>query len=138
MKTKFIIFLIGIAFIGCDMAIKDNIVGNYYITAADVGEQAALSYKDSEGENYYHVIQSCVYSVGFNDKFIVAKQHPYEFVKGIDKSVTLYYILPILSERDWNIDDGLIGPLDKNQFKVKSDSLGIQNIGFTIVYDYMK
>lgn len=61
--------------------------------ASDAGEQCSLSYKNST--SYPEIIPTCVYAVGFNNEFIIAKQHPYEFSKELDKSIIHYYILPM-------------------------------------------
>jgi len=132
-----LILLIGVAFAGCEYAIEDPVVGNYYMVATDTGEQCGLSYKDSDS-GYGGVIRACVYAVGFNDNYIIAKQHPYEHGKELDKSITNYFILPLKRGMNYRTMNGLIGPLTMAEFNQKSKELSIDNLEFSMVYDYME
>jgi hypothetical protein len=137
MKKMLFIVLIGVGFFGCEFAIEDQVTGKYYMIASDSGEQCSLSFK-LNNSGYSTIISACVYSVGFNDYYIIAKQHPFEFAKELDKSVTQYFILPLNNGKNRNSKHDLIGPLSLNQFELETDRLDIKGIKFTMSYDYME
>jgi hypothetical protein len=82
------------------------------------------------------VVQCCVFAVGNNDKYIIAKQHPYDPTssKGPDKSITNYFIVPVEDYHNWIKNNIKIAPLSQSEFDQKRKELGIENIQFTIVY----
>ena len=57
---------------GCqDLAVKDNIIGNYYLVAADQIEGTCLSYHESDDLNYSCLIESAVFGVGFDERYMI-------------------------------------------------------------------
>ena len=72
------------------MALKEKITRAYYLTAADVLDQCALSYNYSEEEGCFVIVPRTVFAVGFNDNYIIVKQHPDN-----NKKHTNYFIVPI-------------------------------------------
>ncbi|HEX4850918.1 MAG TPA: hypothetical protein VFV08_08940, partial [Puia sp.] len=82
---------------GCMNAVsRQEIVKNFYLMTVDVEEQSSLTYGDEkDGGNYGIVIGPAVFAVGYNDRFIIAKQHPWAAGKAVNKAVTNYYILPV-------------------------------------------
>lgn len=126
--------LIFIFLSGCqDFVIEENVTGNYYLIATDIYEDLALSYKLKE-DGYLGVVGETVFSVGFNDDYIIAKQHPFNM-----KHITNYFIIPIYKEYTLYPEKGIIGPMNYIDFNKKLKELGIYNkISFTIDYDKLK
>lgn len=85
----------------------------YELTWIDNPDEVSLSYRVNN-HSTIPVIEPTVYSVGANDKYIVAKQHP----KG-DIKVTNYYIINLDSGGDqYAPDKGLIGPLSETEYRL--------------------
>ena len=138
MKRIVLYLLILNCITGCGgFAVKEKIIDNYYLIALDETEQMSLDYIEEEysdilgGTNYPTIINSTVFGVGFNDKYMIIEQHPRVFPYPCDKSITNYYILPIKKGMNWRTKNGLIGPLSKDQFNQKRKELNIENISFT-------
>lgn len=119
MRINIFYSVILLALIGCveGFELKEKIIGNYYLTAVDNPIDCALSFRESNGSNYTMIIDATVFAVGFNDKFIIAKRHPFN-----QRTITNYYILPL--KRVWD-NKGLIGPLTFEQFNMKRKELNI-------------
>ena len=128
---------------------KKHLVGNYYLTASDVIEQCALSYHNekTDGHNWGEIIGSTVFSVGFNEKFLIAKQGAISY-KERDRFHILpwrkeervigdirYYILPIEKNMNWKTKNGLMGPLTELEFQEKRNALGINALTFSFNVD---
>jgi hypothetical protein len=112
-----------------------KVIGNYYLFG-DSFEFMALYY----GPPYYlggiGVVQYCVFAVGNNDKYIIAKQHPFDPAssKSLDKSITNYFIVPVEDYHNWSKNRTKIVPLSQSEFNQKRKELGIEDIPFTTVY----
>jgi uncharacterized protein YxeA len=137
MKTiiYLIIFLILTNCIGGGgFVIDEKVTGNYYLTATDVIEQLSLSYHTEDmGDIYGKVIGETVFSVGFNNKYIIVKQHPTIEDKS-NLKITNYYILPLKEKMDWKTNNGLIGPITLDKFNLTCKELHIEDIKFAINY----
>ena len=79
-------------------------------------------------------ISGYVYSVGYNDKYIIAKQHPLKkgFYSKPNYEITNFYIIDILENRK-GYKNGIIGPLSESKFNnfLEKNSL-LDKIQFTI------
>ncbi len=121
-----IIFLLS----GCvdpfGMAIKKHVVGKFYLTAPDTGEQTALSYQEPSGKLYSIIVREKVIAVGYNEQYIIAEQK---------RDKINYFIVPINNKKkvkgNWF---GEIGPLTLNQFNAKKKALGLEKVKFTVFY----
>jgi len=125
---------------GYGFALKKHIFGNYYIIASDVIEDASLSYLDEEDkDNFGEIIGATVFAVGFNDNYIIAKQYctnSKELKMSEHETIKVnYYILPVLEKMDWRNKNGLIGPLNEEQFEVTRELLHLTNVEFSINID---
>ena len=120
--------------VGCKGLSSKKITDNYFLIAMDYEkEKTNLSYKISSGD-YIGVITSTVFAVGYNEDFIIAKQHPRKFPNPPDKSITNYFIIPIKDKVRQSPDDNKIGPLTESEFKEKRKELGIPDeVTFSIV-----
>ena len=129
---KLLAILILCLFSGCSgFLVKDHIVDDFYLIATDSPQQSSLSFCDpGDNEGCAGIIKATVFAIGFNTKYIIAKQHPSN-----NKSITQYFIVPIkLKDKVWGNYFGLIGPLSLKQFNSKRLELNIpDSVTFTKV-----
>ncbi|MGF7081657.1 hypothetical protein [Mucilaginibacter sp. UYCu711] len=108
------------------MAIDKQVVGKFYLTAPDTGEQTALSYQGSSGSSYSVIVCEKVIAIGYNDQYIIAEQ---------ERGKINYFIVPINNKNKvkghWF---GEIGPLTLNEFNAEKKALGLEKVKFTIFY----
>jgi hypothetical protein len=71
-----------------------HITDKFYLVAPDLIEQLNISYHYKD-QSYFGVVDQTVFAVGFNEDFIIAKQHPSSWDKPINKDTTLYYLIDI-------------------------------------------
>jgi len=71
-------------------AVHKQLTDEFYLTAPDLIEQLSVSYHYSSA-SYSGMVNETVVAVGYNDKFIIAKQRPAD----TDTDITLYYIIDI-------------------------------------------
>jgi hypothetical protein len=101
--------------IGCfcieGLAYKDDLPGDYAVWAVGVREWASIVKRlpGSPGSLGEEVVGPMVYAYGWNDEFIIAKQHPLVNVSSIDPTTTLWYIIDLHS-------DTVHGPLTEEQY----------------------
>ncbi len=130
-----VLCLFDVANIGCFpwSAIDRRLIGNFYLIAPDVDEQLCLSECDSPCSGLYGtIIGNTVFAVGFNNQYIIAKQHPCTDEYKVNKNVVKYYIFHAYHKGSY--ESNLIGPLNLTEFEEKRKELNIENIDFTIVY----
>ena len=90
---------------------EEDLGNGYAVWAADVMEQAMIVHKGKGGSASTRVVQPMVFAYGWNDDFIIAKQHPVkkgEYIK-IDISLTYWYIVEVAS-------GNVHGPLSEDEF----------------------
>ncbi|HWW40119.1 DUF3997 domain-containing protein [Pedobacter sp.] len=108
---------------------RKNIIGDYYLTTTDGNKRDVYIDFKLESGDFIGVIPSTVFSVGHDDKYIIAKQHPFTYPSKVDTSITNYYILPI-QKQTLSPELGLLGPLTFENFEAKRKKMGIVNILF--------
>jgi len=133
LKYTWIVLLV--LLLSCGSIDKEHIIGNYYLTAVDyVDEGKDLSYNLGSG-NFVGVVGPTVFAVGYNEEYIIAKQHPREFPSLHDKSTINYFIVPINNKVHQSPDENKIGPLTELEFIEKRKELGIpEDLTFTKVF----
>ncbi|MDR2809097.1 MAG: DUF3997 domain-containing protein [Tannerellaceae bacterium] len=84
-----------------------------------------LCYKLENGD-YIGVAGSTVFAAGYNDDFIIVKQHPLScLTMNVNRNVTNYYIIPLKYKvHDWPYENR-IGPLSEKEFQAKRKELKI-------------
>lgn len=123
---------------GCQIgAYKQKIYDKYYLSALDSKEDMEVVYIDKQGY-MLSIIEASVFSIGKNDEFIVAKQHPKEFPNKANKNIVNYFIIPIKNQKSKNIEKNIIGPLTDIQFDSIKKQLKINNIIFDITFNELK
>ncbi len=116
---------------------SDRITGKYYVLWIDLQESQGISEADeSNSGSYIGLVPEYVYSVGHNDEFIIAKQHPTAgFNNGykIDTSRTNYFIID-MNHKVLKTERKVIGPLSKMKFDSLRIELKIEKIKFDMNY----
>ncbi|HMF70097.1 MAG TPA: DUF3997 domain-containing protein [Flavitalea sp.] len=116
---------------GCiGVAHNEKLIKNYFLGAFDIDEELSLQAVDSSGYAF-DVVPATVYAVGFNDEYIIAKQHPLQNPE--NKSVTNYFIVPIGKPPKSYEHHELWGPLTIAEFEAKRKELGI-NFEFSKIF----
>ncbi|AEH02739.1 MULTISPECIES: DUF3997 domain-containing protein [Flavobacteriaceae] len=132
--TKIILTLIGILTLNScwnNPGESELIIGNYFVEWNDLVANRALVEKTEKDSPYSSgIISNYVFAVGNNSDFIIAKQHPYLN----DLTITKYFIID-LKKREKTNEDGIYGPMDKQQFDKKSKGLNISELDFDQVYN---
>jgi nitrous oxide reductase accessory protein NosL len=112
---------------GCGYAHDEKLTGPYRLIAVDVDEQMDVSYSLPNGGAIGRIPET-VFSVGWNDRYIVAKQHPKN-----NRSITNYYYLDM--SRDSTYADpsaSVAGPLKESDFLRKRTELSLPDFSRTI------
>ena len=92
--------------------------GPYVLIWIDAPSSTTLSY-DVGGGTSVGRIDETVFSVGRNDRYIVAKQHP----RG-DKSITNYFFIEKATDQPYaDPHDVVVGPLSEMEFRTKAKEL---------------
>ncbi len=133
MKRAIYFYSILLLFRGCSgLTIKEKIIDNYYLIASDSQEACNLSFKENDQANFWTIIDATVFAAGYNEDYMIVKQHPRTFPNPPDKKITNYYILPLKNGMDWRSKNSLMGPLTLEQFNEKRRELNIpESVVFT-------
>ena len=101
--------------------------GPYIVIWIDVPSSTTLSY-ELEGGTSVGRIDETVFSVGRNERYIVAKQHP-----GNDKSVTNYFFIEKAKDQPYaDPHDVVAGRLSEMEFRAKAKELGLPKFTKTL------
>lgn len=122
-----------LAFNSCDFIDKKEIIPYYFITIDEGVGGYCLYYSENE-KIHGIIIDAEIIAVGFNNKYIIAKQQPNIHFKHL--STPLYYILPIKKGMNWRTNNNMLGPLTLNEFKAKQKELKIMDIKFKDVDNF--
>ena len=130
MNIKFFIFSLIICVLSCggSLDVEEHLFDKYYLIATDTKEDLNLSYHEStDNPNYGTIIKATVFAIGYNDKYILIKQHPRNFPDPPNRKITNYYIIPVKKKFNWKSMNGLLGPMTLNQFIEKKKELHISD-----------
>jgi hypothetical protein len=101
--------------------------GPYILLWIDTLDNSQLNYDLGEGTSIGR-IDKTVYAVGWNGRYLVAKQHP-----SGDKATTNFYIIDSLTDsRMAEPTTVVIGPLTQEQFQAKTMELQLPGFSKTI------
>jgi len=94
-----------------------------------IGSLEAVSLCQAIRERVYSdVVPKQVFSVGINDSYVVAKQHP-----NGDKSVTKYFVILRSYEKTSPLDPkALLGPMKEDEFAARAKSMNLPKFSKTI------
>lgn len=112
---------------------SDTISGNYEVVWIDLREQQFICERsETSSSSCIGLVGEYVFSVGHNDNFIIAKQHPTSGFKDgfkIDTTITNYFII------DMNqVSNKVLGPLTQERFTTLRKELKIEEIKFEMNY----
>ena len=115
-------------FISCqDFVENRKISGNYYLISVDILTDRCICYKDDDG-GFRGITNNCIVAVGYDDNFIIAKQHPVTASYEINSSITNYYIIPLNKPViKYYEEKNVIGPLSEKDFELKKKELGVSD-----------
>jgi len=106
------IFAVAILVVGCPFmgrVYEEDLVNGYAVWATDVMEQAKIVKKHKENSSATLVVPATVFAYGWNDDFIIAKQHPRKKDRKVDTNLTYWYIVEVAS-------GNVHGPLSEDEF----------------------
>ena len=92
---------------------EEDLVNGYAVWATDVMEQAKIVKKRKEISStttFNTVVPATVFAYGWNEDFILAKQHPRKSYREVDTSITYWYIIEVIS-------GDVHGPLNEDEFR---------------------
>lgn len=134
-----IIFLLSLLLQGCSDGFvhKEQIVGNYYLTALELKQGMTLSYNISNKKDVFiGVVNPTVFALGNNDNFIIVKQHPEKSAYKSDNTLTNYYIIPLKEPIIKSPEKNVIGPMTKEEFEEMRVELEMpESLNFTKVFE---
>jgi hypothetical protein len=115
-----------LVFAGCGSH-QEHLVGPYSLSAVDVPEQTSVYYELGDGSGIGR-IGPTAFSVGWNDRYIVAKQHP-----AANRSITNFFYLDISKDSKYaEPSNSVVGPLTEREFTQKKRELGLPDFTRTI------
>lgn len=125
MRT-FTLFCICGMLCGCSLR-DEKLIGPYRLANIDVEEQMAVYYDLGDGTSIGRIHQT-VFAVGWNEKYIVAKQHPDN-----NRAITNFYFLEIAKDSKYaDPSDSVTGPLTESEFIRKQTELKLPPFTRTI------
>ena len=130
---KIILCLSSLLFISClgSEFERERITNDYYLTTTDnYNKDVYINFKLQNGD-FVGVVSATVFSVGYNEKYIIARQHPFDYPNKVDTSIIKYYIIPIYKKSTFSPEEGVLGPLSLRDFKSRCVTLGISNVRFS-------
>lgn len=111
---------------GCFPAVDTELTGDWVVTAPDTASQAGIGIREPGSALTSIKVDAMVFEFGWNDSFIVAKQHPIgEDGWSVDTSITNWFIV--------EVETAVVhGPMTESGFTQLSKDLGIPaNVTFT-------
>jgi len=106
----------GCPFMGLEY--EEDLVGDYAVWATDTIEDTAVVRKDKNGSGATGVIPAMVFAYGWNDSFIIAKQHPTKDHWSVDTGTTNWYIIQVKMGK-------VHGPLTESEFNQRRTELQV-------------
>jgi hypothetical protein len=122
-----LILLLTLACGGIGLAYEHDLTQDYAVWATDLMTQAAVVQKDAQGgSGASSVVRPMVFSYGWNETFIIAKQHPnLDGFDEVETSVTHWFIIEVTS-------DTVHGPLTEDEYHRLYQRLGVpDDLDFT-------
>jgi hypothetical protein len=125
-----ILLMLTLACGGIGLAYEQDLSGPYAVWAPDSVEQAAIVEKIPDSSGATVVIDAMVFSYGWNDDFIIVKQHPNaDGIDAVDAGVTQWFILDVANEK-------VYGPLTEEAYHRTRRDLGVpDSLDFTKTID---
>lgn len=114
-----VLLLSALACGGIGLAYEHDLVRDYAIWATDLKAQAAVVQKDPDSSSASPVVGPMVFAYGWNEAFIIAKQHPsLDRSNEIDTGVTHWFIVEVANRE-------VHGPLTEPEYLELREKLAI-------------
>jgi hypothetical protein len=118
--------------VNCNNKSRYKITEDYFLWTTGDLAQMTLCYLDY-GKYNIGIIGPCVFAAGSDQRHIIVKEHPLRDGQ-IDKSKTLYYIIPLQNKVSNDPQKNYRGPYQKDKFERVRDTLGVSKyLDFTLV-----
>lgn len=114
-----------------------TIKGRFELLWIDLPESQGIVESYDNSGNRLQIVEEYVFSVGHNDDFIIAKQHPTSGFNGgyeIDNKILNYFIVDMNNKILKDEYNKVFGPLTMHQFDSLRTVLKITDIKFDINY----
>jgi len=112
---------------GCGFVHDEHITGQYRLIAVDIDEQMSISYDLGDGSAVGRISET-VFSYGYGERFIVAKQHP-----NGNRGITNYFYLDMTKDSKYaEPSDPVTGPLTQKEFEDEKKRLKLPDFSRTI------
>ena len=117
-----VLFLIlgAIACGGCDVVIDEKLASDYEVIAIDTLNQTMISKRVST-DGLMGIVDPMVFAYGWNDDFIVAKQHPLEDTFVVNTNITNWFIVEVASGK-------VHGPLTEKEYLALRKELDVPDL----------
>ena len=123
MKAYLWLVLAMVLLSGCGEVHEEHLVGPYDLSAIDLEQQMSVYHSDNAAR-----IGETVFSVGWNKRYLVAKQHPNN-----NRSVTNFFYLDMTKDGPYfDPKASVVGPLTEAEFARKQAELGLPSFQRTI------
>lgn len=134
-KTALLSLSILILISGCVFDSKEKtIIGPYKLGWIDLPETQSIYVEVRSSGSGPTLVDEYIFEVGYNEDYIIAKQHPTSGLDDgnkINTSIIHYYIIDIREDFD-PTNEKVLGPLTKSEFDKKREALGISEIPFDL------
>lgn len=134
-KNKLIILLLILLVLeGCKMKNNNNrIIENYFIGTDDLREDMMIYAVVNEYR--IGIMPPTIFALGYNEDFIIAKQHPQNSSLSMEREKINYFIIPLKKKKMESPDENKYGPLTKEEFLQKRIEIGIpDSVNFSLVF----
>lgn len=75
--------------------VEEQLTDNISLMAINHLNEAQIIYSEKGNSVYYPLVLPVVFSVGYDDNFIIAKSHPQDSIKRVNNLLTYYHIIEI-------------------------------------------
>ena len=101
--------------------------GHYALVWIDTPENTAV-YREAAHGHLLGRIDASVYALGWDGRYLVAKQHP-----GGDKSKVNWFVMDAAADSDWaDSQKSLAGPLDEAEYRIMAKRLKLPEFSVTL------
>lgn len=130
MPAALTLFAIALACGGIGLAYEHDLVKDYAIWAPDLTEQAAVVQKTPGTSGASVVVGAMVFAYGWDDAYIIAKQHPnLDGFDEINAETTHWFIVDVAT-------DEVYGPLTEAEYAEQREVLGVpDDLDFTHIVE---
>lgn len=138
MSRLSILFITVLFFTGCfRKEFKQPLTSGYALYAYSSHEDMTIEYFDKYGG--FEIVGPTVFAIGYNNDFIIAKQHPAIYPEKENKAITNYFIIPLKKPISWTSQSVAMGPYTETEFLQMKARLKIADtLCFSIIFNDTK